>query len=183
MTHLPYLLIEGMMVAAFVTGAKRGIIIFATSILFRKKSWRRKSATAIEIVFLGRTILGSGLDFDLEIFVSPGGYICGEETGSSWKPLKATVPSRATSHPSCPGRVVAKPTVINNVETFVNVPQILSRGVEWFTAQGVGGARGLKIHWRQRPMLFARAFSKCLWALRCVTSFSPCRWYSWRSRN
>src|SRR5208282_4655246 len=89
-------------------------------------------------------ILNSGLDFDLQIFVSPGGYICGEETAL----IEAIEGHRAEPRNKPPFPVAAglfgKPTVLNNVETFVNVPQILARGVEWFKAQGQAGSRGLK---------------------------------------
>ena len=89
-------------------------------------------------------MLGSGLDFELEIFVSPGGYICGEESAL----LEAIEGKRAEprNKPPFPGQqgLWGKPTVINNVETFANVPQILERGVEWYKSQGQGGTAGLK---------------------------------------
>jgi len=144
MTHLPHLLVEGMIVAAFVTDAKRGIIYI------RHEYPRQEEILAEEIRrcyrdgVLGKNILGSGLDFDLEMFVSPGGYICGEESAL----IEAIEGHRAEprNKPPFPGQagLWQKPTVINNVETFVNVPQILVRGVEWFTKQGLGGSRGLK---------------------------------------
>ena len=93
---------------------------------------------------LGKKILGSDLEFTLEVFVSPGGYICGEESAL----LEAIEGHRAEprNKPPFPGQVGLwqKPTVINNVETFANVPQILMRGVEWYKTAGVSGSRGLK---------------------------------------
>ena len=90
------------------------------------------------------SILGTDLAFELEIFVSPGGYICGEESAL----LEAIEGKRAEPRNKPPFPVQEglwnKPTVINNVETFANVPPILVRGVEWYKAQGVGGAAGLK---------------------------------------
>src|SRR6266568_204257 len=84
------------------------------------------------------------LDYDLEVFVSPGGYICGEESAL----IEAIEGHRAEprNKPPFPGQVGLwqKPTVINNVETFINVPQILARGADWFAAQGANGSRGLK---------------------------------------
>ena len=92
----------------------------------------------------GRSILGSELAFDLELFVSPGGYICGEESAL----LEAIEGKRAEPRNKPPFPVTQglwnKPTVINNVETFANVPPILVRGVEWYKSQGVGGCAGLK---------------------------------------
>src|SRR5262249_42991980 len=94
--------------------------------------------------FLGKNLMGSGLDFDMKVFVSPGGYICGEESAL----IEAIEGHRAEprNKPPFPGQagVWQKPTVINNVETFSNVPQILARGVDWFKNAGVGGSRGLK---------------------------------------
>src|SRR4029077_19249953 len=93
---------------------------------------------------LGKKILGTDLDFDLEVFVSPGGYICGEESAL----IEAIEGKRAEPRNKPPFPVThgvwQKPTVLNNVETFANAPQILARGVEWFKAQGQGGSRGLK---------------------------------------
>src|ERR1700727_1887675 len=80
----------------------------------------------------------------MELFVSPGGYICGEETAL----LEAIEGKRAEPRNKPPFPVLeglwSKPTVINNVETFANVPPILVRGVDWYKAQGQGGAAGLK---------------------------------------
>jgi formate dehydrogenase beta subunit len=84
------------------------------------------------------------LAFELEVFVSPGGYICGEESAL----IEAIEGHRAEprNKPPFPGQVGLwqKPTVINNVETFANVPQILARGVEWFKNAGIAPSRGLK---------------------------------------
>src|SRR5262249_58353847 len=92
---------------------------------------------------LGRNILGSGLGFELQVFVSPGGYICGEESAL----IEAIEGHRAEprNKPPFPGVVGLwqKPTLINNVETFVNVPQILARGVDWYRTAGTDGASGL----------------------------------------
>ncbi len=93
---------------------------------------------------LGKDILGSDRTFDLEIFVSPGGYICGEESAL----LEALEGKRAEprNKPPFPGTngLWNMPTVINNVETFTFAAAILARGVEWFKAQGVNGSTGLK---------------------------------------
>src|SRR6266853_1804545 len=144
MTHLPHLLIEGMIVAGFVTGAKRGFLYIRHEYHFQEEILAGEIRNCYRESVLGKNILGSGLDFDLEIFVSPGGYICGEESAL----IEAIEGHRAEprNKPPFPGQagLWLKPTVINNVETFVNVSQILARGVEWFTAQGVGGSRGLK---------------------------------------
>ncbi len=144
MTHLPFLVIEGMILAAFVTGAKKGYIYIRHEYHMQEEILGEEIRRCYRGGILGKKILGSDLDFDIEVFVSPGGYICGEESAL----LEAMEGKRAEprNKPPFPGQagLWQKPTIINNVETFANVPQILARGVEWFIAQGVGGSRGLK---------------------------------------
>ncbi len=144
MTHLPHLVIEGMIVAGLVTGAKKGILYIRHEYHWQEEILGEELRRCYHEGLLGRNILGGDLIFDLEIFVSPGGYICGEESAL----LEAIEGKRAEprNKPPFPGQagLWQKPTVINNVETFANVPQILARGVEWYKAQGQGGSRGLK---------------------------------------
>lgn len=144
MTHLPHLVIEGMLVAGLVTGAKRGILYIRHEYGMQEEILGEEIRRCYQAALLGKKILGSDLDFDLEIFVSPGGYICGEESAL----IEAIEGHRAEprNKPPFPGQIGLwqKPTVINNVETFINVPQILARGVDWFAAQGASGLRGLK---------------------------------------
>jgi NADH:ubiquinone oxidoreductase subunit F (NADH-binding) len=144
MTHLPHLLIEGMIIAGLVTGAKRGILYIRHEYHLQEEILGEEIRRCSRAGLLGKRILGSDLDFDLEVFVSPGGYICGEESAL----IEAIEGHRAEprNKPPFPGQIGLwqKPTVINNVETFINVPQILARGIEWFAAQGAGESRGLK---------------------------------------
>src|SRR6266481_3666945 len=144
MTNLPHLLIEGMIIAGFVTGAKRGILYIRHEYHLQEEILGEEIRRCYRSGILGKRVLGSDLDFDLEIFVSPGGYICGEESAL----IEAIEGHRAEprNKPPFPGQIGLwqKPTVINNVETFINVPQILARGIDWFVAQGAGGSRGLK---------------------------------------
>jgi len=144
MTNLPHLLIEGMIIAGFVTGAKRGIVYIRHEYHLQEEILGEEIRRCYRSGLLGKKILGSDLDFDLEVFVSPGGYICGEESAL----IEAIEGHRAEprNKPPFPGQIGLwqKPTVINNVETFINVPQILARSVDWFVAQGAGGSRGLK---------------------------------------
>jgi NADH:ubiquinone oxidoreductase subunit F (NADH-binding)/NADH:ubiquinone oxidoreductase subunit E len=144
MTHLPHLVIEGMIVAGLVTGSKRGILYIRHEYHLQEEVLGEELRRCYHEGLLGKDILKSELAFDLEIFVSPGGYICGEETAL----LEAIEGKRAEPRNKPPFPVQAglwqKPTVINNVETFLNVPQILARGVEWYKTQGKSGSRGLK---------------------------------------
>ena len=144
MTHLPHLLIEGMLIAGLVTGARRGILYIRHEYHLQEEILGEEIRRCYRAGLLGKTILGTPFGFDLEIFVSPGGYICGEETAL----IEAIEGHRAEPRNKPPFPVQAglwqKPTVLNNVETFINVPQILVRGVDWFAAQGAGGSRGLK---------------------------------------
>src|SRR5450432_504712 len=144
LTHIPHLVIEGMILAGLVTGAKKGIFYIRHEYHEQEEILRTETARCYSESLLGKNILGSAVDFDLEVFVSPGGYICGEETAL----IEAIEGRRAEPRNKPPFPVQAglwqKPTVLNNVETFANVPQILARGVEWFKSQGQGGSRGLK---------------------------------------
>jgi NADH:ubiquinone oxidoreductase subunit F (NADH-binding)/NADH:ubiquinone oxidoreductase subunit E len=144
LTHLPHLVIEGMIVAGLTTGARQGILYIRHEYEEQEHILAEEIARCRREGLLGQRILGSALQFDIEIFVSPGGYICGEESAL----LEAIEGKRAEprNKPPFPGQqgLWNKPTVINNVETFANVPQILQRGVDWYKAQGRHGAFGLK---------------------------------------
>jgi len=144
LSQLPHLVIEGMMIAGLVTGAKKGILYIRHEYPLEEEIFEEEVRRCARAGLLGKGILGSELDFELDVFVSPGGYICGEESAL----LEAIEGHRAEprNKPPFPGQVGLwqKPTVINNVETFLNVPQILARGVEWFKSAGANGSRGLK---------------------------------------
>jgi NADH:ubiquinone oxidoreductase subunit F (NADH-binding)/NADH:ubiquinone oxidoreductase subunit E len=144
LSHLPHLVAEGMMIAGLVTGAKKGILYIRHEYPLQEEIFGEELRRCAKAGLLGKKILGSDLDFELEIFVSPGGYICGEESAL----IEAIEGHRAEprNKPPFPGQVGLwqKPTVINNVETFANVPQILARGADWYRTAGVSGSHGLK---------------------------------------
>jgi len=141
LTHLPHLVIEGMILAGIMTGAQKGILYIRHEYEEQEKILEHEIERCRREHLTGENILGTGKRFELEIFVSPGGYICGEETAL----LEAIEGKRAEPRNKPPFPVQQglwnKPTVINNVETFANVPQILERGVDWYKSAGVGGAR------------------------------------------
>jgi NADH:ubiquinone oxidoreductase subunit F (NADH-binding)/NADH:ubiquinone oxidoreductase subunit E len=144
LSHLPHMVIEGMILAGLLTGAQKGVLYIRHEYEEQEKILHEEIQRCKKQKLLGAGILGSELVFELEIFVSPGGYICGEETAL----LEAMEGKRAEPRNKPPFPVQEglwnMPTVINNVETFANVPAILIRGVEWYKAQGQGGAAGLK---------------------------------------
>src|SRR2546425_4045330 len=142
--HVPHLVIEGMILAGLVVGAHEGIIYIRHEYEAQAEGLERELAACRREGLLGRSVLGSDLTFELRVFVSAGGYICGEESAL----LEALEGKRAEprNKPPFPGThgLWQKPTVINNVETFAFVPLILRNGVEWFKRQGRSGAPGLK---------------------------------------
>lgn len=144
MTHLPHLLVEGMILAGLVTGAARGIVYIRHEYHFQEEILGEEIRRCYRAGLLGKDVLGSGQAFEMEVFVSPGGYICGEESAL----LEAIEGRRAEPRNKPPFPGVAglwqRPTVINNVETFINVPQILAPGAEGYAEFGRNGSRGMK---------------------------------------
>jgi NADH:ubiquinone oxidoreductase subunit F (NADH-binding) len=141
---VPHLVIEGMALAGRCIGAERGWVF----IRHEYEPERRAIEAAIEVAraagALGRNIFGSGFDFDVEIFVSPGGYILGEETAL----LECMEDRRGEprNKPPFPGSVGLwdQPTLMNNVETFVHATGILRNGVDWWRSLGKPGFSGHK---------------------------------------
>lgn len=146
MENLPYLVLEGMIVAGLVTGSRRGILYIRHEYERAKEVLQEELDRCYTNGVLGPRVMGSDLSFDLEIFVSPGGYICGEESAL----LEAIEGHRAEprNKPPFPGQpgggLWGQPTVINNVETFSLATVILARGVQWYTNQGKNGSVGMK---------------------------------------
>ncbi|MFL5244938.1 MAG: NADH-ubiquinone oxidoreductase-F iron-sulfur binding region domain-containing protein [Gemmataceae bacterium] len=144
MRRTPHLLIEGMLLAGLVTGAKQGYIYIRHEYHEEKEVLQKAIEEAREQGLLGENILGSGLSFPLEIYVSPGGYIQGEESAL----LEAMEDRRGEPRNKPPFPVFAglfgKPTVINNVETLCWTSSIVLHGGEWYRDQGVNGEPGLR---------------------------------------
>jgi formate dehydrogenase beta subunit len=144
LTNLAHLVIEGMILAGLMTGARNGILYIRHEYAEQEEILKEELQRCKRAGLIGPSILGTELCFELEVFVSPGGYICGEETAL----LEAIEEKRAEPRNKPPFPVLQglwnKPTVINNVETFANVPSLLVRGVDWYKSQGTGGCAGLK---------------------------------------
>lgn len=144
LAELPHLVIEGMILAGLVVGADKGILYIRHEYGPEREAFARAVADARNWGLLGKGISGSSLNFDIEIFVSPGGYILGEETAL----LEALEDRRGEprNKPPFPGThgLFGQPTLINNVETLALVPAIVKNGPDWWKAQGKPGFAGLK---------------------------------------
>ena len=135
-----------MLVGALVTGSERGWIFIRHEYQDEIQAVRDALAEAERLGICGERILGTDISFPLEVFVSPGGYICGEETAL----LEAIEDRRAEPRNKPPlmslEGLFGRPTSMNNVETFCWVPAILTHGGAWYRAQGLRGATGLRLH-------------------------------------
>ncbi|MCY1055701.1 NAD(P)H-dependent oxidoreductase subunit E [Nannocystis sp. SCPEA4] len=136
LASLPHLVWEGMMLGAVVVGARRAIVYLRHEYELERRALAREQEVAARIA--------AELDVELEIFVSPGGYIMGEETAL----LEALEDRRGEprNKPPYPGiaGLFGQPTLINNVETLTMATAIAARGAAWWKAQGVRGCAGLK---------------------------------------
>ena len=141
---LPHLVIEGMALAALAVGAERGFVFIRHEYGPEREALERALAEAYAAGALGRRVFDSDFDFELEIFVSPGGYILGEETAL----LECMEDRRGEprNKPPFPGTkgLWGRPTLINNVETFAHATAILRKGVDWWRALGRPGHAGHK---------------------------------------
>jgi len=137
LSDLPHLVLEGMLLAGLVTGAAHGILFLRHEYAWDRSSFDRALREARQ-----GGLLGGG--FDVEVFVSPGGYILGEETAL----LECLEDRRGEprNKPPFPGThgLFGQPTLINNVETLALVPGIVKNGPAWWQAQGKPGFAGLK---------------------------------------
>ncbi|HMF12681.1 MAG TPA: NAD(P)H-dependent oxidoreductase subunit E, partial [Gemmataceae bacterium] len=144
LAELPHLIIEGTIVAGLVVGSQRGILYIRHEYEPERRAFEEALRDAREQLLVGSNILGSGFSFDIEVFVSPGGYILGEETAL----LEALEDRRGEprNKPPYPGThgLHGQPTLINNVETLAMVPAIVRRGPRWWQEQGKPGFYGLK---------------------------------------
>jgi len=140
----PHLLVEGMVIAGLVSGAQRGYIYIRHEYEEQIEAVRTEISRAEREGFCGADILGTNLAFPVEVFVSPGGYICGEESAL----LEAMEDRRAEPRNKPPLPVYeglrGNPTIINNVETLSWVPALVLRGGAWYRDSGAHGACGMR---------------------------------------
>ncbi len=141
----PHSVIEAMIIAGYAVGATKGYIYIRGEYYNSVENLKKAIKDAYEYGFLGEDILGSGFNFDLTVRLGAGAYVCGEETallesieGKSGRPrLKPPYPPQSG--------LFGKPTVINNVETLANVPQIILNGAQWFKSFGTPNSPGTKV--------------------------------------
>jgi NADH:ubiquinone oxidoreductase subunit F (NADH-binding) len=144
LSDLPHLVIEGMALAGFCTGSARGIVFIRHE--YGPERLRLEAALDAARVAgaLGRNVFGTGFDFEIDVFVSPGGYILGEETAL----LECLEDRRGEprNKPPFPGQrgLHGRPTLVNNVETFAHAAAITRRGAAWWKRLGQRGRSGHK---------------------------------------
>ncbi len=139
----PYLVIEGVILGGLVVGAKHGYIYIRHEYEEQIETVRHAIKEAEKLGFCGKNILGSDISFPVEVFVSPGGYICGEQTAL----IEAMQDKRAEPRNRPPelqtNGLWDKPTLLNNVETMAWVPAVvLKEDGKWYASQGTGGGAG-----------------------------------------
>ena len=141
----PHRILEGMLIGAYGTGAAEGVVYVRTEYPLAIKNLVIALRQAREMGLLGRNIVGTGFSFDIEIVKGAGAFVCGEETA-----LMRSVegergePRQRPPYPVEKG-IDGKPPVINNVETWANVPVVISEGAAAFAATGRPGNAGTKI--------------------------------------
>jgi len=141
----PHLVLEGMIIGGFAVGAAKGYVYVRNEYPLAVEHVRTAVAQARELGLLGDNILGSRFSFDVEIARGGGAFVCGEST-ALMASLEGKVgePRAKDVHTAVDG-LWHKPTVLNNVETWANVPGIIDQGAAWFAAKGSRGSKGTKI--------------------------------------
>jgi NADH:ubiquinone oxidoreductase subunit F (NADH-binding)/Pyruvate/2-oxoacid:ferredoxin oxidoreductase delta subunit len=141
----PHSVIEGMIIGAYAIGASEGYIYVRMEYPLAVKNVTRAIAETKKLGLLGESILGSEFRFDIHVFRGAGAFVSGEETS-----LMASIEGRRAfprQRPPFPAQegLWGKPTNINNVETWANVPLIINKGAEWYSEIGTRGSKGTKI--------------------------------------
>lgn len=142
----PHSVIEGMAIAGYAVGANRGYIYLRAEYPYIFPVLERAIEKARACGYLGRDLFNSGFDFDIEVISGGGAYVCGEETAllDSIEGRQGE-PRMKPPYPSVKG-LYGKPTLINNVETLVNVPVIIEKGAHWYQAIGTPNSTGTKLY-------------------------------------
>lgn len=141
----PQCIIEAMIIAGYAIGANHGFVYIRAEYPIAVQRLQKAIDQAKEYGFLGKNIFGSGFDFDMEIRLGAGAFVCGEETAL----MTSIEGNRGEPRPRPPFPAVkglfGKPTVLNNVETYANIAQIILNGSKWFTSMGTPKSPGTKV--------------------------------------
>ena len=141
----PHALIEAMTIAGYAIGADQGYVYVRAEYPIAVKRLQIAIDQAREYGLLGNDIFGTGFKFDLDIRLGAGAFVCGEETAL----MTSIEGKRGEPRPRPPFPAVKglfeKPTILNNVETYANIPQIILKGAEWFSSMGTEKSKGTKV--------------------------------------
>ena len=141
----PHVVLEAMAIAGYAIGANQGYIYVRAEYPIAIERLRIAIGQAREYGLLGKDIFGTGFDFDIDLRFGAGAFVCGEETAL----MTSIEGNRGEPRPRPPFPAVkglfAKPTVLNNVETYANVPRIILNGAEWFASMGTEKSKGTKV--------------------------------------
>ena len=141
----PHVVLEAMAIAGYTIGANQGYIYVRAEYPIAIERLKIAINQAREYGLLGKNIFGSGFDFDIDLRYGAGAFVCGEETAL----MTSIEGNRGEPRPRPPFPAVkglfAKPTVLNNVETYANVPRIILNGAEWFASMGTEKSKGTKV--------------------------------------
>ena len=141
----PQCIIEAMAIAAYAIGACKGFVYVRAEYPIAVGRLQIALEQAREYGFLGKNILGTGFDFDIEIRLGAGAFVCGEETAL----MTSIEGNRGEPRPRPPFPAVkglfGKPTVLNNVETYANIAQIILKGSKWYSSMGTATSKGTKV--------------------------------------
>ncbi len=141
----PHAVIEAMAIAAYTIGSNRGYIYIRAEYPIAVERLRIAIAQAREYGMLGDNILDKGFQFDIKVRLGAGAFVCGEETAL----LTSIEGHRGEPRPRPPFPAVkglfGKPTILNNVETYANIPRIILNGGEWFADMGTETSKGTKV--------------------------------------
>lgn len=141
----PHVVIEAMTIAGYAIGAHQGYVYIRAEYPIAVKRLGIAIKQAREYGLLGKDLFGSGFDFDIDIRLGSGAFVCGEETAL----MTSIEGRRGEPHPRPPFPAVKglfeQPTILNNVETYANIPQIINKGAEWFASMGTEKSKGTKV--------------------------------------
>ena len=141
----PHAVLEAMEIAGYTIGANKGFIYVRAEYPIAVKRLKIAIEQAREYGILGKNIFNSGFDFDIEIRLGAGAFVCGEETALLESiEGKRGQPRVKPPYPAQCG-LWGKPTLINNVETFANIAQIILKGSDWYSSIGTANSKGTKV--------------------------------------